>query len=317
MSGPKKSALRDPINSDDKRCNAYISFEGIHICFIVVFVICLDIVGFGSARWSSPERCKLFDSKSGVVSELPRMNVARTRRPGVVAIQRGTTHRIYVFGGFDDETDGLDSCEYIDIGESNWILLGKKMASPRSATCAVLLDHNTVVICGGGHNPYERGGLVSCEVFDLTTHTFSPFPDMLESRYGHSGVHYDGTIVVIAGCERMKTCEQFDPVTFRWAPFPPLREGRHYFGAAVVDGKIYVAGGYTVEVYDGSAWSVATYLYCHSCKAVALEGRLVVIRGGDDHFLTASDTFDTATHEWSSRYGKGELTGGYINIVSF
>ena len=268
----------------------------------------LDIAVFDNGQGS-----ELFDVETDMWSKLPSMNRNRAYYPGVVTIQRIAGHRIYVVGGYDDAGEMLNSCEFLDVGESQWTLLEATMTTSRCFTCAVLLDHTTAVICGGDDG---REILASCERLDLTTHTFSPFPDMLEPRRGHAGVHYNGTIVVIAGSRLHGcTCEQFDPAAFKWTPFAPLNEGRQCFGAAVVEGKIYAAGGQDdIEVYDGSVWSTVTQLPQSHRRpwTVALGGKLVVIGDSCDEV----DIFDPDTDSWS-RLSKRPQYRYHNTAVSF
>ena len=245
---------------------------------------------------------ELLDSETGVWTKLPSMNVERAFYPIAVAIQRRAANRIYMFGGGIDDANKLDSCEFLDVGDDRWTLLEARMNTPRSCACAVLLDHTTIVICGGFTSGADNG-VSSCESLDLNTHTFSPFPDMLMPRFGHAGVHYNGTIVVIGGGGRGRACEQFDPAVFRWTPFAPISEERGgYVDAAVVNGKIYASIIYdrSVQVYDGAAWITVAQVPrpFPSGTAVALGGRFVVIHSHGPEV----DVFDPATNSWSLIY---------------
>ena len=246
-------------------------------------------------------------------TDLPNMTTRRAQYPGVVAIRRGAGHRIYVFGGHDG-TKYTDSVEFLDVGESEWTLLEATMTVARSDTCAVLLDHTTIVICGGFAYNHRMN---KCESLDLITNTFSPLPDMLKHRFEHAGVHYNGTIVVIGGSDfRDDTCEQFDPAAFKWTHFASTNKCRGYVAAAVIEGKIYVSGGPddAVEVYDGSVWSVVTHMpqSLHRPSAVALGGKLVVI----GTFCSDVDVFDPDAHLWSCLTKTGEYRNSCV-AVSF
>ena len=224
------------------------------------------------------------------------MAVDRINFPSIVAVQQGAGYRIYMLGGEDEDTKILDSCEFIDVGNDHWTLLDAKMSTSRTRARAVLLDHTTVVICGGYDD--DTNDLSSCDSLDLTTHTFSPFPDMLVPRYGHAGVHYNGTIVVIGGGYNEKSCEQFDPAVFKWTPFAPLPAGG-YTDAVVVECKIYVvvASICSLQVYDGATWSVVTRIpqNYRPGPVVALEGKMVVFNWCQED----ADVFDPATNSWS------------------
>ena len=265
------------------------------------FVFRLDIVAFGSEWWNNKFECKLFDAETGKWTSLPIMNTIRIGHPGVVVVPWGPSYRVYVFGGHDGISN-LNSCEFLDIGESQWTLVEETMASIRILTCAVLLDHNTVVICGG----YDALKTVAtCEKFDLTTQTFSSFPDMLDKRNDHCGVHYKGTIVIVGGYNvsrlQCDACEQFDPVDSKWVRIAPLNYGRSGAGAAVIEDKIYVVAGYSygyVERYDGSVWSTVCDAPNHkesSRCAVSFRGRLVVL----GHPTGIVDVLDPVTKSWN------------------
>ena len=229
--------------------------------------------------------------------------------PAAVGIRRESSHRIYVFGG-RNALAILDSCEFLDVDEGKWTLLEARMASPRKDTCAVLLDHTTVVICGGFSYCQP---LASCESLDLVTHTFSPFPGMLEPHCDLAGVHYNGTIVVIAGRWKRNRCEQFDPTTFKWTPFAPTNQHSRWPAAVVVEGNIYATGEYTgVEVYDGSLWSTVTRFprATSAFSAVALEGKFVVINNNEKEV----HIFDPATASWSCIPNMPDLRGKFVKV---
>ena len=223
------------------------------------------------------------------------MNANRGRYPGTVAIQWGAGHRIYMFGGEMDEAV-LSSCEFVDVGDDQWTLLEAKMSAPRTHARAIMLDYTTIVICGGKVD--DEKNLASCESLDLTTHTFSAFPEMLEHRCEHAGVHYNGTIVVIGGANGEKTCEQFDPDGFKWTPFAPI-DCSDPIEAVVAEGKIYAVDIFSasVWVYDGATWvAIRPSLLCVYRPAIAaLGGKIVVINW---HSANVS-VFDPATSLWS------------------
>ena len=270
------------------------------VCCILTPPLFVDIACFtddGSDMLSG----EILDIKTGPRTKLPDMNVARSFYPSAVAIRRGAGHRIYMFGGGDYGADLIDSCEFLDVGDDQWTLLEAKMTTPRACACAVLLDHTTIVICGGSACGAAAGGVSSCESLDLNTHTFSSFPDMLVPRFGHAGVLYSGTVVVIGGGQKEKTCEQFDPAVFKWTPFAPISEERGgCVDAAVVNGMIYALVSYdkSVRVYDGAAWTTVTHVPRSfvAPPVVAFGGKFIVIPA----HKTDADVFDPATNSWSS-----------------
>ena len=230
--------------------------------------------------------------KEGKWIELPNMNTPRGDYSGAVVSELHGLPRIFVFGG-SNCGDILDTCEFLDVGEdkpqAEWTMVEAKMTTaPRHYATATLLNQTIVIICGGYY-------IASCELFDLITLTFSSFPDLIKTRYGHASIHYNDTVVVLGGVGK-KTCELFDLVTNKWIAFPSLNEVHQCFGAAVIEEKIFVAGGEisdSVEVYDGCIWTVVTKLPAPRANftAIDLDGTLVVLGGTQEEI----DVFDPAT----------------------
>ena len=242
-----------------------------------------DIVAIGGSSTMNicHRKVELYDMTTRTWSRLPDMRMGRGACPGAVVVQRTHGPRIYVFGGRNTATR-LDSCEFLDVGDGQWNLIESTMNTPRSGTCAVLLDHDTVVTCGG-FTPNNPIVTASCERFDLTSHTFSSFPSMILPRACHAGVHYNGTVVVMGGygdIEENRICEQFDPGSLKWIPFAPLNFDRTGIRAAVIEGAIYVLGDNTnIEVYDGSAWKIVPQAIPYQAYSydVACHGNILTI----------------------------------------
>ena len=292
----------------------------------MLFLYTSGIVVIGGLSFGDTCRrvVQLYDTTTGRWSWLPELNVGREACPGAVVVQRIHGHRIYVFGGRGDK-GVLGSCEVLDVDDGQWSLIESTMDSPRSNTCAVLLDHDTVVICGGFTRDGGFGKTASCERFDLTCHTFSSFPGMMHARSRHAAVHYNGTVVVMGGHEEGRsqiTCEQFDPDLLKWIPFPSLTKirdtvnSRAAIGAAVVGGMIYAAGyDIHIEIYDGSAWNVMapSFMCRFFASVVACDGKVVVLGG----FLHKIDAYDPSTHSISIFSGENPGASRHMVVVSY
>lgn len=236
---------------------------------------------------------------------------------GAVAVPHGVGHRIYIFGGaeyVDHTLQYLDSCEFLDVGDSQWTLIGTKMDTPRWHTRAVLLDDKTIVICGG--TATDGKSTSACDMFDLATHTFSPFPDMEMPRSNHAGVRYMGTIVVLGGFYGRETCEQFDPTIGKWALFPPCRALAGGAHADVVADKIYAVSAMFVTsdiyVYDGSAWGAVSIAVKFTGAVAELGGRLCIFNSYNKAANGCKNTlhmYDTSTEPWTVSYS--DYSGAY------
>ena len=212
MSGAKKSVLHEGLNTDSTTSNLdlflkFLVFQSIHS---VSFWICAEIVALGGSSHDDSCESEMFCVETGQWTKLPNMTTQRGYGPGAVVTEHGGTHRIFVFGGYALGAQKLDSAEFIELVEEGekmeWQRIEAKMSTPRITTTAVLLDRDTVVICGGHSG---KSLLSSCESFNIHTLTFSPFPDMLEDHCRHAAVHYNGTIVVMGGHLNKPACEQF------------------------------------------------------------------------------------------------------------
>ena len=299
---------------------------------IVISIIILSMLSFvdivdlcvGAGRGT----CKMFDAESGTWTDLPYMPAMEYAYFGYVVVPRKACHRIYIFGGY--HTAGSDyvgnECKFIDIEDNGkWTTIDERMSINRAWTCAVLLDHDTIVICGGNDQESFRS-IRSCDRFDLTTHTFLSFPDMLTPRAGHAGVHYNGTIVVGGGYidqTSTRTCEQFDPTIGEWRSFPYLNYTHVDAGWTVVGDMIYAVGGRNwkgegIEIYDGWAWkalNIPPYAYTNInwSTAVTLGTNVAMFASTDDSMMM----FDTATPRWNLIEKKTTFYHGRIYAVSF
>ena len=262
--------------------------------------------------------CRMFDITTGQYIAMPKLNVARGYSPGAVVIQHAQQSRIYVFGGLTDTLQS-DTCEFIDVGDTQWTLLEARMYIPRIYAYAVVLDAISIVLCGGYMGDASQTN--RCEVLDLTTHKFASFPDMLEARHGHGGVHYNDTIVIIGGYSKpvdsLRTCEQFIPAIGKWTPFAPLVNGRHGAAAAVLHDNIYVVGGYkleSIEVYDGSVWSIVTSFPLSSPRfcAVIVEEKLAILNQDLEIVVV-----DLATNSYSTLPATCQCDLRFFAAVSF
>ena len=189
----------------------------------------------------------------------------------VQVIRKGSLYRLYVLDkvvmGRHDYMRYID----IDIGEHGIYAVGEwhsthTYTNPmQSDQCFVMLDDDTLVVCGG-YDRSSRGPISSCIAVDVNTGVVSKFPNMNNPREYHAAVHYKGTVVVIGGKGEKKesgpfqgvVCEQYDTVSKKWVEIgtPPMDSQSPC--AVVVNGNIYLlrlANG-RIGIYDGTTWTV-------------------------------------------------------------
>jgi N-acetylneuraminic acid mutarotase len=112
-----------------------------------------------------------------------------------------------------------------------------------------------------------------------------------------------------------RVLDVYDFARDRWTKGPRMSVGRHHLAAAAVDGNLYAVGGRSnrslalgdVERYDPRAatWERVASLPLGSggLEAVAWDGRLIVLGGGDDKIggwvTPATWSLDPETERWT------------------
>ena len=239
-------------------------------------------------------------------TSVPPMNNPR-RHPTMFATLRAGAICIYAFGGSYARCKPYDSCEYIIIGDDKWITIkDSKMTVDRHFGRAVLLNDDTVIICGGCDSTCEAcdepSAMPDCDAFNLITHTFSPFPRMLKAREYCAAVKYRDTIVVIGGMQGygyIAECEQYIPEHGEWHEFPEIKHTGCMVTAAVLDDTIYILHG-DLEMYDGATWIyVTTWINEDVNFLVAFERRLVVFSSCEGEADGQGYEYDVDTDRWS------------------
>lgn len=189
------------------------------------------------------------------------------------------------------------NCCYLNLGDTEWIPIVDQMKMDRRGPTATIID-NSVIICGGTY-----ADTLKCESFDLVSHTFSSFPDMIDTRSFHCAVLYNNSLVVIGGQSGadgfsavIGSCERFNRVKQQWELIAPLNNARAWFGAAIIKDEIFVAGGFgvdSVEMFDGTSWLIVSQLPTSRVwsGAVSFGGKFVVL-GGDCYEF---DVYDPTT----------------------
>lgn len=252
---------------------------------------------------------EIFITDTNKWSCLPSITSRRGKCPGVIVHEVSGRYRIILFGGYNNISP-LDSCEYLDIGDNDWTDISSVMSTSRRGLTATLLDHNTVVICGGSsQRPVDEANhhhLRSCEQFDLTTHAFSQFPDMIRDHAYHAAIRYADSIVIFDNFNYNKaipgTNEIFDRIQNKWMELLPCTLIVYVRDAAVINNNIYAVGQSVthtslIEIFDGTSWSYLTFLptegYC--THVTSFENRLVLL-GEQKNELTI---YDPITTKWS------------------
>ncbi len=196
------------------------------------------------------------------------------------------------------------------------------MTFAREGHAATVLTDGKVLVEGG-----DDSGLISAELFDPTTGTWTLTGSMNSGRQWHSATLLnDGTVLVAGGNWNgffsTPTAELFDPSAETWTAVGSLKEARTSHTATLLpNGKVLVAAGRydgygpfpldSAELYDSAtgAWTSTGHLttFRENHAATLLANGKVLVVGGDDYYtsnsvgvLASAELYDPSSGIWTA-----------------
>jgi hypothetical protein len=186
---------------------------------------------------------------------------------------------------------------------------------------AVLLPDGKVLVAGGSSGEDAVGALVSAELYDPATRTWSPTGGLNVARRDHTMTLLpNGKVLVVGGNDAndglLSSAELYDPATGTWSLVTGMGTPRASHTATPLgNGKVLVAGGSggdpvgsaSAELYDPATgtWSavggMAAPRQWHTANVLP-DGRVLVTGGYHDYtgIQFASELYDPATGTWST-----------------
>lgn len=262
---------------------------------------------------------ELYDPSTGGWSSAGSMARQRTRHVAL-ALQDG---RILVGGGggiihVEEIDEPLILTEVFDPSTDTWSPAGRMAKARDRFAAALLADGRVLAAAGNDGRAIPESILVSAEVYDPASGTWSPTGDMAHARQGHTATTLTDGRVLLAGGEDnsgvLASAEVYDPSTGTWSPTGDMAEARERHTAiALEDGRVLVAGGRgesgplaSAEVYDpatGTWTSTGEMAEARLRHTVTLlQGGSVLAAGGlgQTAFLSSAETYDPSSGTWSS-----------------
>jgi WD40 repeat protein len=263
---------------------------------------------------------ELYDPATGTWSPTGNMNAPRAWHSATL-LGNG---KVLIVGGYDSEgygsawSHGLNTAELYDPETGVWSITGS-LNQGRLAHTATLLQSGKVLVVGGTDSIYDaftvdeeyNGGLVSAELYDPTSGSWTVVGNLNTGRLLHSAtLLLDGSVLVAGGgsspdgllINMPNTSELYSPATGTWSYTGTLSARVYHTATLLRNGQVLVAGGgvyqailNTAEVYDPATgnWHDTASLqlprYLHTATLL-YNGKVLVVGGRGDRSAELYDS---------------------------
>jgi hypothetical protein len=155
--------------------------------------------------------------------------------------------------------------ELFDPATGSFTSTGHLIAGGRWGCTATLLDDGTVLITGGRdlYDVFDGGGILTAELFDPATGTFTASGVMTQFRYSHTAALLNNGKVLLTGGingDSVQDTELFDPTAKAFSHAGLMGSPRANHTATLLDdGTVLVAGGLSVATPSGAFATVDVF----------------------------------------------------------
>ena len=277
--------------------------------------------GYNSSGFSAG--AELYDPATGTFSASGSLNTPRSNHATALL----NTGKVLVTGGLDINGNALASAELFDPGNGTFTATGNLNVARLNHT-ASLLSNGMVLVAGGELDSQGANLLVSAELFDPSTGTFTLTGNLTYARFFHTATLLSNGLVLTAGGvgpNAATTAELYYPTVGVFAPTGAMNVGHIQNTASLLNnGTVLIAGGgysiSTSELYQPSTVTSPPGLL--SLMVSPLDS---AIAAGTTQSFTASGVFSDGTAQdmtsrvyWSSSVPSIATinAGGLANGVS-
>jgi N-acetylneuraminic acid mutarotase len=196
----------------------------------------------GDFEFKSVDTVLGFDPESGDYEELPALPV-RLDHELVV----GYEGSLYVVGGYRD-FEPVAELWRLDLASGEWASLAP-MRQARGGLAGAVIDGRLYAVGGAQANTGDPSiaAHATLEIYDFATDEWSFGPDMPTPRHHFAAAAAGGKLYAVGGRHRgdftSDAFEEFDPLAGVWSSLEPIPVGVGSADAATVDGRIVVIGG--------------------------------------------------------------------------
>ncbi len=273
---------------------------------------------------------ELYDPSSGSFAAVGP--VAQLRTSPEVAVLGGGDRALVTGGRPACLTCGaLATAEVFDEASGSFTTVGS-LSTPRVQHAVTTLQDGRVLVVGGNTGEAGAPHLGSSELFDPSTASFAPGPDLATPRsLATVTTLADGSALVVGGAPGAKVTERLAPGAATFTPSGSLAERRLDHDALLLpSGHVLVVGGrapstvsavVAVEVFDPTAppdraWTLTSELLSpHDGGTAALLGGGRVLVAGGCCASAAAELYDPARGAWSSTALMTSGRFGHVGVV--
>lgn len=213
--------------------------------------------------------------------------------------------KVLVCGGQSNATTSLASCDLYDPTANTFAPTAGPLAAARSRHSAILRRDGKVWIAGGFDSTQTPQFLVTSEVFDPVSETWSAAHSLIVARADHSATMLgDGRVLLAGGYNGrdvksnmgyLDTVEIYDPVSDSIVPATSMKVRRAGHGAALMSsGEVAILGGlgnitttYTRPYTD--SFDPGSFVGGNLAGALSIQGPVVNINAGATSLSTTID----------------------------
>jgi IPT/TIG domain/Fibronectin type III domain/Galactose oxidase, central domain/Kelch motif len=240
---------------------------------------------------------------------------------------------VLVAGGSGLGCFALASAEVYDPVSRSFSTTGIMVAHRRVHTSTLLNNGKVLIVGGYGSTSSCTGGaLLSAELYDPSTRTFSATGGLHSARWGHrASLLTNGKVLITGGTNGssyLSSAELYDPSTGTFAITGSMSAARVYHGAALLgSGKVLVAGGSngtdlsSAELYDpttGTFGATGSMLSArNSHLLVTLNNGSVLVTGGlfGTSYLASAELYKASSGTFSSAGSMHSVRIGHTSTL--
>jgi WD40 repeat protein len=207
--------------------------------------------GYGGDANGALSQAELYNPRIGTFAPAGSMTVARRGHTATLL----SDGRVLIAGGQEGNsinTGHLASVEVYDPTSGTFGPTGS-MTTQRAGHTATLLRDGRVLIAGGTGDVGDTAGVMSAELYDPDTGTFSPTGSMTIARTGHTATLLPDGRVLIVGGTADASAELYDPNSRTFAATGSMSDSSTGVHAVLLpDGRVFVLRDPdgTPELYD-------------------------------------------------------------------